>query len=282
MSEKGFIVRILSRKCTESKVGIDQFQGDLSDYTSLVPFLSGAMYLIHCAAELKDTAAMWKINVEGTKELIRAAEYCNIKFFCFLSSVGVFGNTGDNVVGESSCCNPINDYGKSKLEAEKIILRSQQIPQVIILRPTNVVAPEKPNTLSVVLKRNIINRIKVFVQGKECCHAVHVNNVVAAVLFFMSKTIESPQVYIVSSDDNNNTFSNLLKIWKTLKLELPIVKEYSLPLFVPDFLRKIYPRKTISGRVRYSSHKLINSGFIFPMDVASTVEDIFYNHISDK
>ena len=207
-------------------------------------------------------------------------------FFCFLSSVSVFGNTGDTIVDESSCCNPENDYGKSKLASEIIILQSQKIPRIVILRPTNVVAPENPTTLKVVLNRNLMNIIKVIIQGQECCHAVHVDNVVSAVGFFILKKIASPQIYIVSSDDDeNNTFSGIAKIWKSVKYDLPASNfslNFSLPLCVPDFLRLLYPPKTVSGRVRYTSRKLIGSGFIFPMNVVSTVEDVLKKSIPGK
>jgi UDP-glucose 4-epimerase len=61
----------------------------------------------------------FKINVDNT---IRLAEKCKeegVSHFLFMSSVKVYGEENDEPYTETSECHPLDDYGRSKLEAER-------------------------------------------------------------------------------------------------------------------------------------------------------------------
>ncbi|GAB4328640.1 MAG: dTDP-4-dehydrorhamnose reductase [Flammeovirgaceae bacterium] len=63
-------------------------------------------------------------NIEATRFLIEAAEKINA-FFLYISTDFVFAGNQNGLHSETDAPNPINFYGKTKLEAEKIVQKSQ-------------------------------------------------------------------------------------------------------------------------------------------------------------
>jgi len=64
-----------------------------------------------------------KINVTQTLELAKKSKDSGVKHFVFMSTVKVYGEETDVAYTESSLCNPQDEYGKSKLKAEKELLK---------------------------------------------------------------------------------------------------------------------------------------------------------------
>ena len=60
-------------------------------------------------------------NVLGTKNLLSALKYSDIKKIIFSSSASVYGNPLTDRISENHPTNPINEYGKSKLLSENLI-----------------------------------------------------------------------------------------------------------------------------------------------------------------
>lgn len=84
------------------------------------------------------------VNVDGTQNLLEAAKGKKIQKFVLFSSIAVYGLPA--YAGERINCDetwpkkPMEDYGRSKLEAEKRLIKAHKdwgIPYVII-RPTTV------------------------------------------------------------------------------------------------------------------------------------------------
>lgn len=97
------------------------------------------------------------INVIGTQNLLDECKNTNIKKFILFSSTAVFGlpaYLGDMVdIDETSPKNPMEVYGKSKLEAERRVIKTHEksgLPYAII-RPTTVYGP-----------RDIINLLELY------------------------------------------------------------------------------------------------------------------------
>lgn len=68
---------------------------DVTDYDSLISTLIGHDLIINLAAEHKDNvnpiSLYYQVNVEGAKNICRAADSLNIKNIVFTSSVAVYG-----------------------------------------------------------------------------------------------------------------------------------------------------------------------------------------------
>ncbi len=102
-------------------------------------------FVIHCAAltKAKSLDAFFKVNTRGTALLLDLIKKYQrqIKQFVFVSSLAASGPTayGNTILLEDE--NPITDYGRSKLEAEKILKKSD-LP-FVIFRPTAVYGPKE-------------------------------------------------------------------------------------------------------------------------------------------
>ena len=87
-------------------------------------------YILHLAA-LKSVEESFKkekeynsVNVDGTRILLKAAIYNNIERFIFSSSAAVYGVSDSTQVSEKNSIRPISPYGKTKYEAEKLLLNA--------------------------------------------------------------------------------------------------------------------------------------------------------------
>ena len=74
-----------------------------------------------------------KLHIESTKEISNMSKKINSKLI-YLSTDAVFDGKSNKKYTENDEPNPINQYGKSKLEAEKIIVNASE--QNVILRPS--------------------------------------------------------------------------------------------------------------------------------------------------
>ena len=87
LAAEGAGLRLLTRK-TSNLANLEGIRGesvigDLSDPASLKPALEGCDAVVHVAADYRlwipDPAAMYRANVDGTRELLRMAREAGIK-----------------------------------------------------------------------------------------------------------------------------------------------------------------------------------------------------------
>lgn len=96
--------------------------------------------IFHVAAVLghdkEQFSKLWSSNVTGTKNVMEVARQLNIPKVVFTSTNCVYSTGYEQPVDETTPPNPIEDYGKSKLEAEKVILSYGDVNSSIIRCPT--------------------------------------------------------------------------------------------------------------------------------------------------
>lgn len=103
--------------------------GDLLDYSSLFAACTGIETIFHCAGYAhaftsSDPDAHWRLNFEGTHNLLVAAGNAGVKRFVFLSSVKAMAEPGDECVDEDWPGAPITPYGRAKRAAEDAVLEA--------------------------------------------------------------------------------------------------------------------------------------------------------------
>ncbi len=148
----GYEVRALVRPGSDRRnlagLGIEVCEGDLRDRDSLARGLAGCEWLFHAAADYrlwtKDPAAMYDINVGGTRNILEAALAAGASRAVYTSSVGTLGNPGDGTPGTEATpvtfADMVGHYKKSKFlaeqEAESFLARG--LPLVIVNPSTPV------------------------------------------------------------------------------------------------------------------------------------------------
>jgi dihydroflavonol-4-reductase len=136
-----------------SNLPIEPVLGDLRDPASLQTAVRDVDIIIHVAGitKAKRSSQYVEGNVLATKNLLEAASKGGgLKKFCYVSSLTAVGPSLNGMpLDESSRCNPISAYGRSKLEAERLCHQwAAQIPTVI-LRPPAVYGPRDKDGLEI-------------------------------------------------------------------------------------------------------------------------------------
>ncbi len=103
--------------------------GDLLDPASLHMACEGVETLFHCAGfahafASSDPDAHWRVNFEGTRNLLAAAGEAGVRRFVFLSSVKAMAEPGDACADEDWPGEPVTPYGRAKRAAEELVLEA--------------------------------------------------------------------------------------------------------------------------------------------------------------
>ena len=179
-------------------------------------------YVVHAAGVTKclDSKDFYRINTEGTKNLVRAilALRMPISKFIYISSLSVFGAIHEQQpyvpICDTDTPRPNTDYGRSKLEAERFLDSldgdDADFPYVI-LRPTGVYGPRERDYF---LMAKSIKQHSDFAVGyrQQDITFVYVEDVVQAV--FLACDYGRPcSRYFLSDGEvyQSATFSNLIR-----------------------------------------------------------------------
>ncbi|WP_035242062.1 NAD-dependent epimerase/dehydratase family protein [Desulfobacter vibrioformis] len=96
----------------------------------------------------------FRVNVEGTKNLLEAAKKNRVKKVVFYSTVGVYGKDADFHGDELSTCKPGSVYAESKYQAEQLVLNSSNDggPEGVVLRFPVVYGPLDRGNVAALIK----------------------------------------------------------------------------------------------------------------------------------
>ena len=154
LAAEGAQLRMLVRKTSNLKnlegVEGDTVVGDLARLESFASALAECDAVVHVAADyrlwVRDPDAMYRANVEGTRELLRAARESGVRRFVYTSSVATMHFRSDGIVINEdtavSLADMVGHYKRSKFMAERqAIAAAQDGQQVIILNPTTPIGP---------------------------------------------------------------------------------------------------------------------------------------------
>jgi nucleoside-diphosphate-sugar epimerase len=127
LADAGFDCRALVRRDIDLPASATAVHGDLEDPDSLAPALEGVEAIVHLAALFRtdDQDAIWKANLDGTRNLIAAAEARAAGARVIMASTGnVYNADTPRPSRESDSCTPSAAYPASKLAAEELLRTS--------------------------------------------------------------------------------------------------------------------------------------------------------------
>tara|TARA_Y100001970_G_scaffold293995_1_gene445560 strand:- start:76216 stop:77121 length:906 start_codon:yes stop_codon:yes gene_type:complete len=192
--------------------------------------------IIHCAAQtsvidsIKDPEKTKSINIEGTNNLVSEIKKLDGCYFTFISSGGaIYGEPKYLPVDEKHSANPISEYGKSKLEGEKIVskLLYKSKIEYSILRPSNIYGPKQKsqNVIPIFINKMLKNnKIIIYGDGNSTRDYIYIDDLVNIINLFCTKKISS------KINLSSNYEVKIIDIYKILKEKLnyklnPIFKE---------------------------------------------------------
>src|SRR5579863_7668413 len=149
LAAEGAELRLLVRKTSNLKnlegIAGDTVVGDLLEPEGLKSALAECDAVMHVAADyrlwIRDPDAMYRANVDGTRELLRLAREAGVRRVVYTSSVATMAFRTDGIVVNEDTPVSLDDmvghYKRSKFLAEQqAIAAAQDGQQVIILNPT--------------------------------------------------------------------------------------------------------------------------------------------------
>jgi nucleoside-diphosphate-sugar epimerase len=240
--KRGYIVYITVRKTTNIEfyknkhliiVEIDFF--DVRDIYHKVFSLPQFDFVLHNAGVTKSLNKddFFTVNYESTRQLIFALTVLGkvpSKFF-YMSSLASYGPGEKNScdpIDLNSVPNPVTQYGKSKLAAEKFIIEKSGFPY-IIFRPTAVYGPGD---------RYLLQAIKLISKGIDFQIGIHHQNLTFIYVKDLARLVFNA---LESSSSNKAYFVSDGSIYKNRDLGNYIsrcLKRKSLHVAVPLFLAK--------------------------------------------
>lgn len=193
---------------------VEWIEGDILDVIFLGDAMSDVDTVIHSAAVVsfspKNRAEMYKVNVEGTANVVNISLEQNVRRFVYISSVAALGRTlqGQSVNESSKWENNKTNthYAKSKHKAELEVWRGMgEGLDAVILNPATILGYGDWNTGSSAIFKSVYKGFDWYSPGKN--GFVAVEDVAKAAVLLMESDI-TEQRFIIAGD--NWTFKQLL------------------------------------------------------------------------
>jgi dihydroflavonol-4-reductase len=212
--EKGYHVRSLRHRksvpffipaAIQNKV--EWVQGDILDVVSLEDAMEGVDAVIHAAAKVSfapnERSQLYKLNIEGTANVVNIALEKNIQRFVHISSVSAIGRTvnGERVSEEKKWQegNRHTSYGISKYNAELEVWRgAAEGLNVVIVNPSTVLGYGDWSESSCAIFKSVYNEFPWFTKGIN--GFVGVEDVAKATVLLMESSISNER-FIINGDN---------------------------------------------------------------------------------
>lgn len=212
--EKGYAVRAIRRgKHLPSYISpailnrVDWVDGDIMDVVALQEAMEGMQAVVHAAGIVsfrkKDRRQMYKVNVEGTANVVNIALEMKIERFIHISSVAALGRTlhgaqvNEERKWEESKVN--THYAKSKYKAELEVWRGfSEGLNGVILNPSTTLGYGNWNTGSAAIFKSVYDEFKWYSPGVN--GFVDVEDVASAVLLSLESGIKEER-FIVNAEN---------------------------------------------------------------------------------
>lgn len=203
------------------KLDVNFVNFDLTDYTTFGSAVDDKAIVVHLASHYKNWGrapedVLFSHNVEATQKLAEACLEAQVQHFIYCSTTETLGKVVKGT--EESDYNPDELYGKTKMEAEKILLEMQEKRSfpLTIARPTGVIGfgdcyPFTDIILAVDKKLILLPNFLPG-SGKGTIHWTDIEDIVQGFI----KIIEMPdisigQIYNLASDQAQ-TWNEVVKV----------------------------------------------------------------------
>jgi nucleoside-diphosphate-sugar epimerase len=247
---KGYQVICLVRKTSNlrwlSGLEVEYVYADIKEKDSLRDVVKDVDLVFHVAGltKAKTEEEYFKANYEGTKNLLEACVKDNpqVKRFVYISSQAAVGPGKDEKpLDETAPCNPITDYGKSKLEGERIVLEFSSKLPVTVIRPPAVYGPRDPDILSFF---KVANKGFKTLFGKEESYLslCYIEDLIDGIILAAESPKGIGQIYFVADDriySWREAFGIIAKVLnkRTITLRIPNIFLFTMAFIAENIFR---------------------------------------------
>ena len=206
--EVACLVRTPEKAAKLTELGCELISGDLGDGAMLRRGMEGCDAVIHAAAmyevgiPAKQHPAMYEANVQGSENVLRAAQEAKVGRIVYVSTVGTFGNTHGKVVDESYE-HPgkgfTSYYEETKLEGQRVaqrMINEDGLPCVIV-QPGGVYGPGDTSQIADLLEEFFAGRLFLLPFPELGICLSHVEDIAGGILLALDKGALG-ETYVIS------------------------------------------------------------------------------------
>lgn len=194
---------------------VESFKCNILDVVTLEDAMVGITEIYHCAGLVSYEPGMYKqlykINVEGTSNIVNAATSAQIKKFIHVSSVATLEKNEQGLISEKMSFKEMDfksNYAKSKYLGELEVWRSiAEGLNAIIVNPSIILGNGNWNEGSSKIFKYVYNEFPWYTNGKA--GFVDVKDVAAAMIILMESDL-SDERFILSG--HNESFKNIFSL----------------------------------------------------------------------
>ena len=203
--------------------------------------------VLHCAALVHQKVEhpyekYHEINVEYPVKLAKLAKQNGVKQFVFISTIAVYGEEKEKL-DENTICNPITPYGKSKLEAEKGLLKLNDDSFIVsIIRAPMIYGKNAPGNIDSLIK--LVKKLPIIPLGKIENKRSFIS--IENLCYIIDEIITQKQngIFLASDDEPLSTSKLIELIAKNLDKKIYLIKipffESLLKILKPSFHKRLY------------------------------------------
>jgi len=191
------------------RLPIEIQQCDVGDPGQVREAMKDVRFVIHCA---RGTAY---VTIGGTRNVLEAALQAGVERVVHLSTIAVYGDVSGNVDETYPCQYTGNQYGDSKIKAEKICweFHERGLP-ISILRPTIVYGPFS-KLWTVDFAERLLQSGRLPVAREYCqgiCNLVYIDDLVAAILLALQKDEAIGEGFNVNGEERPTWYEYFRKL----------------------------------------------------------------------
>lgn len=176
----------------------------------------------------KEPEKAYKTNVEGTRNIVAASNLVRAKVI-FTSSMHVFDGKRGNY-SEADSPNPINVYGKTKLEAESIVLSSSN--QNLVLRLGTLYGYTGDNKGAIIEELNLLRQNKPCIGLEDVYRSFTlINDFKDAILIFIKE--KSMGIYNFCGYENMSDYNFSVLVAKVFDFDESLILAQNGESFIP-------------------------------------------------
>jgi len=210
----------------ETKYFFQKFVGNMTNLDHVNQFMKKDFdILIHLASIIPQyeknglpTKQSFSENVIGTENICKMASKCDKKVI-FLSTQRVYKTKNNVRINEMTQLEPDTDYGKSKLESEKIIQQYFPSENYAILRISNICGtyPKRPSIIDSIAESMLRNKpLKIGLHPETLRDYIYIDDVIIA----LEKSLNQNGIFNICSGNSYNT-KEIINIFKKIYGTLP-------------------------------------------------------------
>lgn len=284
LSNRGDAVRVFDIAPMPMDAHIDYVRADIRDQDALQQAMRGVHTVIHTASvvtqQLGRVPMLYEVNVDGTKNVIAAAQAAGVQRLIYTSSIDVVFDGTPIANGDEQLPYPkthLDPYGTTKMLGEQAVLAAngQGGLSTCALRTAGIYGPNDRHRFPPVLTRAKNGQFMTIGDGQSKFSHVYVENVAHAHLL-AADTLTAPDVphagraYFITDQAPKNFFAFFTPYFDALGLDVGNVPSlsYTTAWRMASTMEWFYQLPVLRNKTPMLTRYI----------VASTSRDFWFNH----